>query len=47
MFKKTKVRSILEILGKNLGAGEVAKVLGVSKSTIAEVQTFFSIGQVM
>ena len=28
MFKKTKVRSILELLGKNLSAREVSKVLG-------------------
>ncbi len=29
MFKKTKVRSILELLGKNLSAREVSKVLGI------------------
>lgn len=38
MFKKTKVRSILELLGKNLSAREVSKVLGVSRNTVAEVQ---------
>lgn len=36
MFKKTKVRSILELLGKNLSAREVSKVLGVSRNTVAE-----------
>ena len=41
MFKKTKVRSILELLGKNLSAGEVSKVLGVSRNTVAEVQALF------
>ncbi len=41
MFKKTKVRSILELLGKNLSAREVSKVLGVSRNTVAEVQTLF------
>ena len=40
MFKKTKVRSILELLGKNLSAREVSKVLGVSRNTVAEVQAF-------
>lgn len=38
MFKKTKIKSILEPLGKNLSAGEVSKVLGVSRNTAAEVQ---------
>jgi len=37
MFKKTKVRSILEFLGKDLSGREVSKVLGVSRSTVAEV----------
>ncbi len=41
MFKKTKVRSILELLGKNLSAREVPKVLGVSRNTVAEVQALF------
>lgn len=41
MFKKTKVRSILELLGKNLSGREVSKVLGVSRNTVAEVQTLF------
>ena len=38
MFKKTKVRSILELLGKNLNAKEASKILGVSRNTVAEVQ---------
>lgn len=41
MFKKTKVRSILELLGKGLSAREVSKSLGVSRNTVAEVQTLF------
>ena len=41
MFKKTKVRSILELLGKVLSAREVSKVLGVSRNTVAEVQALF------
>ena len=41
MFKKTKVRSILELLGKDLSAREVSKVLGVSRNTVAEVQALF------
>ncbi len=41
MFKKTKVRSVLELLGKNLSAREVSKVLGVSRNTVAEVQALF------
>lgn len=42
MFKKTKVRSILELLEKNLSAREVAKVLGVSRNTVAEVALLFN-----
>lgn len=41
MFKKTNVRSILELLGKNLSAREVSKVLSVSRNTVAEVQALF------
>ncbi len=41
MFKKTKVRSILELLGKNLSAREASKVSGMSRSTVAEVQALF------
>ncbi len=35
MFKKTKVQSMLELLGKDLSAREVSKVLGVSGNTVA------------
>ena len=41
MFKKTKVRSILELLGKDLSGREVSKVLGISRNTVAEVQALF------
>lgn len=41
MFKKTKVRSILELLGKDLSAREVSKCLGVSRNTVAEVQALY------
>ena len=41
MFKKTKARNILELLGKNLSAREVSKVLSVSRNTAAEVQALF------
>lgn len=41
MFKKTKVRSILELLGKDLSGREVSKILGVSRSTVAEVQALY------
>ena len=42
MFKKTKVRSILELLGRNLSAREVSKTLKVSRNTVAEVEKLFS-----
>lgn len=41
MVMKTKVRSILELLGKNLSAREVSNVLSVSRNTVAEVQALF------
>lgn len=41
MFKKTKVRSILELLGKDLSAREVSKCLGVSRNTVTEVQALY------
>ncbi len=41
MFKKTKARSIPELLGKNLSAREASKVLSVSRNTVAEVQALF------
>ncbi len=40
MFKKTKVRSILELLGKNLSAREVSKVLGVSRNTALKYRRY-------
>ena len=41
MFKKTKVRSILELLGKDLSGSEVSKVLGISRNTVAKVQALW------
>ena len=41
MFKKTRVRSILELLGRNLSAREVAKTLSVSRNTVSEIQALF------
>ena len=41
MFKKTKVISILELLGKNLSEREVSKILNVSRNTVTEVQALF------
>lgn len=38
MPKKTIARSILELLGKNLNARGVSKVLGVPRDTVAGVQ---------
>ena len=42
MFKKTRVRSILELLDKELSARDIAKSLSVSRNTIAQVQALFS-----
>ena len=39
MFKKTKVRNILELLRKNLSVRGASKVLGVSRNTVAEVRS--------
>ena len=39
MFKKTKVRSILELLEKGLSGREASKVLSVSRNTISEVHS--------
>lgn len=41
MFKKTKVRSILKLLGKDLSTREVSRDLGVSKNTMIEVKKLF------
>lgn len=38
MFKKTKVRAILELLNKNLSAREIAKTLSVSRNSVAYVK---------
>ncbi|MCR4611151.1 MAG: HTH domain-containing protein, partial [Lachnospiraceae bacterium] len=38
MFKKTRVRSILELLDKELSARDIAKSLSVSRNTVSEVQ---------
>lgn len=42
MFKKTRVRGILELLGRNLSAREVAKTLSVSRNTVSEIQALFN-----
>lgn len=42
MFKKTKVRSILELLGRDLSAREVSKSLNVSRNTVAEVLALYN-----
>ena len=42
MFKKTRVRSILELLDKELSARDIAKSLSVSRNTVAQVQALFS-----
>ncbi len=41
MFKETKARGILKLLGKNPSAREVPKVLGVFRNTVAETQALF------
>ena len=35
MFKKTKVREIIELLNKNLSAREIAEMLSVSRNTVS------------
>lgn len=42
MFKKTKVRSILELLEKGLSGREASKVLGVSRNTVTEVYALYA-----
>lgn len=42
MFKKTRVRGILELLGRNLSAREVATTLSVSRNTVSEIQALFN-----
>lgn len=41
MFKKSKVRAILERLGKNQSTGLISKTLQVSRSTVTEIQALF------
>lgn len=41
MFKKTKVRQILELLHKDLSAREIAKVLSVSRNSVAYVKEHY------
>lgn len=41
MFKKTKVRSIQELLGKGLSARKILKSLSVSRNTVSEVQALY------
>ena len=38
MFKKTRVRQIIELLQKNLSEREVARVLGVSRNSVARIR---------
>ena len=38
MFKKTKVRQILELLNRNLSGREIAEVLNVSRNTVAFIK---------
>ncbi len=38
MFKKTKVRQILELLHKDLSAREISKTLNVSRNSVAHVK---------
>lgn len=41
MFKKTKVRQILELLHKDLSAREISKILNVSHNSVAFVKGFY------
>ena len=38
MFKKTRVRQIIELLQKNLSDREISTVLGVSRNSVARVR---------
>jgi len=38
MYKKTKPRSVMELLNKNLSEREVASILGCSRNTVSEVK---------
>lgn len=37
MFKKTRVRQIIELLQKNLSDREISTVLGVSRNSVAQI----------
>ena len=45
MFKKTKVRQILELLHKDLSAREISKTLKVSRNSVAFVKESYSNGK--
>ena len=38
MFKKTRVRQIMELLQKNLSDREISNVLGVSRNSVARIR---------
>ncbi len=38
MFKKTRVRQIIELLQKNLSDREISGVLGVSRNSVARIR---------
>ena len=38
MFKKTRVRQIIELLQKNLSDREISNVLGVSRNSAARIR---------
>ena len=38
MFKKTRVRQIIELLQKNLNDSEISNALGVSRNSIARIR---------
>lgn len=38
MYKKTKPRSVMELLNKNLSEREVAAILGCSRNTVSEIK---------
>ncbi len=38
MYKKTKPRSVMELLNKNLNEREAAAILGCSRNTVSEIK---------
>lgn len=38
MFKKTRVRQIIELLQKNLSDREISNVLGVSRNSVTHIR---------